>query len=70
LAGANTKAFFDFRVFITKYFATVFMMASGFPFGLIATNVHMGAMIAHNLQKIKYFKFTIFILELLMMMLF
>ena len=56
LTGGNTKTFFDIRVFIVKFFATIFMMSAGFPFGLIATNVHMGASIAHHLHKFKFFK--------------
>ena len=33
------------------------MMAAGFPFGLIATHLHIGASLAYNLQKLSMFKF-------------
>lgn len=49
LTGGEYKTYLDMRVLIVKFFATIFMMAAGFPFGLIATNVHVGAMIAFNL---------------------
>ena len=55
LTGGTYKSFLDFRVYIVKFFATVFMMAAGFPFGLIATNVHLGAIIAFSLHKLKMF---------------
>ncbi|MFO0131056.1 MAG: chloride channel protein [bacterium] len=49
LAGLKKGSLIDFRVLVTKYLSTMFMMAAGFPFGLIATHIHLGACIAYNL---------------------
>lgn len=52
LAGLKKGSLIDFRVLCTKYLSTMFMMAAGFPFGLIATHMHLGASLAYNLQKL------------------
>ena len=56
LTGARMTTFLQFKVLVAKVLGLTSALAAGYHVGKCGPNIHIGAMVAFNLFRLKYFK--------------